>query len=195
MVGEEGHNVLDSAEIARDVERLKAGDAAMWALVRERSVRMEMERFRHSRIVRLRHVTEDELLSMLFEEMVGRGKLSLYRGEGDLYGWLGKYVVGYIHKFNSASRREIPMGLMPAGLVGNRGDAPLCRDRRRFAERCFGELWRENPLCAYVHYLKLAEGLSSCEIRDMFCLSSEANVDQMGSRFRREFRERVARDA
>ena len=195
MADDEDHNGLVSAELARDVERLKAGDAAMWALVRERSVRMEMERFRHSRIVRLRHISEDELLSMLFEEMVGRGKLSLYRGEGSLYGWLGKYVAGYIHRLNSACGREIPMGRLPSGLAWNRGETPLSRDRRRFAERCFGEMWRENPLCAYVYYLKLAEGLSSCEIRDMFCLSSKANVDQIGSRFRREFRERMACDA
>ena len=183
-----------SAAFERDVELLKMGDASMWARVRERSVRVEMNRFRHSCMVRKWHITEDELVSMLFEDMVGRGKLAFYRGEGDLYGWLGKYVVGYIHRTNPARRREIPVGRMSAELVGLCGESLLNRDRRRFVERCFGSLWRKSPLRAYVHYLKLGEGLSSREIRDMLALSSDANVDQMYSRFKREFRERVAGD-
>ncbi len=179
----------------RDVDRLKAGDASAWMRVRERAVRVEMSRFRNSRIVRDWHITEGELVSTLFEEMVCRGKLALYRGEGDLYGWMGKYVAGYIHRANSARSREVPMELASAELISDCGESLAARDRRRFAERCFGALWRKNPLRAYVYYLKLGEGLSSREIWDLLGLSSVSNVDQMCSRFRREFYERVSRDA
>ena len=186
---------LMASEVAYDVELLRTGDASAWALVREKSVRVEMTRFRHSRMVRKWRIAEDELLSMLFEDMVVRGKLALYRGDGDLYGWLGKYVVGYIHRTNPARCREMPMARMPDEQIADGGHALLCRDRRRFVERCFGALWRKNPLRAYVHYLKLGEGLSSQEIRKMLGLSSDASVDQLYSRFRRELREKVSCDA
>lgn len=58
-------------------------------------------------------LTEGELLGRLYEEMVVRGKLASYRGEGDLYGWLGKYVAGYIHRANPKRRREIPVETPP----------------------------------------------------------------------------------
>lgn len=183
------------SEVAYDVERLMAGDASAWARVCEKSVRMEMTRFRYSSMVRKWRITEEELLSMLFEDMVVRGKLALYRGDGDLYGWLGKYVVGYIRRTNPARRRETPVARMPDEQTEDGGRSLQCRDRRRFAERCFGALWRKNPLRAYVHYLKLGEGLSSQEIRNMLGLSSDANVNQLCSRFRRELRKRVFCDA
>ena len=171
------------------VEMLAAGDAAAWELVRERSVRMEMNRFRHSRMVRKWHVSENELLSMLFEEMVGRGKLALYRGEGDLYGWLGKYVVGYIHRTNPSAKRETPAGDVHVEVAGACEGELSSRDDRRFVERCFGALWRKNPMRAYVYYLKMGEQLSSLEVRNLLGLSSTANVDQLSSRFKRELQE------
>lgn len=165
---------------------LAAGDASAWDVVREKSVRMEMNRFRHSRMVKKWHVSESELLSMLFEEMVGRGKLALYRGEGDLYGWLGKYVVGYIHRANPSVRRETPAEDVHLEVVDNYANALSSRDDRRFVERCFGALWRKNPMRAYVYYLKMSEQLSSLEVRDLLGLSSTANVDKLSSRFKRE---------
>lgn len=179
----------------RTVELLLAGDAAAWEVVREKSVRMEMNRFRHSRIVRSWHVSEDELLSMLFEEMVGRGKLTLYRGEGDLYGWLGKYVIGYIHRANPSGRREAPACDILAEVGIDSAKALSCRDDRRFIERCFGALWRKSPVRAYAYYLKMGEQLSSQEVRDLLGLSSAANVDKLTSRFRKELREKAIDDA
>ena len=168
------------------VELLMAGDAPSWELVREKSVRMEMNRFRHSHMVNKWHIAEDELLSMLFEEMVGRGKLALYRGDGNLYGWLGKYVVGYIHRTNPSGRRETPASDISTEVGEDCAKTLSRRDDRRFVERCFGALWRKNPMRAYVYYLKMSENLSSKEIRNLLGISSVANVDKMSSRFRKE---------
>ena len=173
------------------MELLAAGDASAWEVVREKSVRMEMNRFRNSRMVKKWYISEDELLSMLFEEMVGRGKLALYRGEGDLYGWLGKYVVGYIHRTNPSAKRETPACDAHAEVVGDCAKALSSRDDRRFVERCFGTLWRKNPMRAYAYYLKMSEQLSSLEVRDLLGLSSAANVDKLSSRFKKELQEMV----
>ena len=179
----------------RTVDLLKAGDPDAWARVREKTVRLEMSRFRYSGMVKKWRISEDELLAMLFEDMVGRGKLSLYRGEGSLYGWLGKYVVGYIHRANPAWNREIPLSLAHTESAVVSEELLRYRDWRRFAERCFGWLWRKNPIRAYVYYLKQGEGLSSREVKNLLGLSSEANVDKLTSRFKREFGEMVVSDA
>ena len=165
-----------------EVEMLRNGDSEAWHRVRIRSVRTEMERFRHSNIVRMWHLSEDELLGELFEDMVINGKLAYYRGDGDLYGWLGKYVVGYIYRANPDRRREIPMESVASYADVIYDNTLVKSDDRRLVDRCFGLMWLKNPLRGYVHYMKLNEGLSSREIRRFFGLSSEANVDQIFSR-------------
>ena len=182
-------------ETARIIESLKAGDASAWEIVRERSVRVEMNRFRNSEVVRRSNFSEEDLLAMLFDEMVGRGKLSLYRGEGVIYGWLGKYVVGYIYRSDWIRSREVPLNGEHVESVAVIDEQLPCRDLRRHAERCFKALWRRNPVRAYVYYLKQWERISSREIKELLQLSSEANVDKLASRFKRDLGKMVAQDA
>ncbi len=166
----------------REVELLRNGDAEAWQRVRERSVRLEMGRFRHSNMVRLWHLSEDELFGELYEDMVVKGKLSFYQGDGNLYGWLGKYVVGYIYRANPDRRREMPVkSVVPYADVVH-DDTVVNGEERRLVDQCLGRMWLKNPMRAYVHYMKLGEGLSSREILRFFGLSSEANVDQIFSR-------------
>ena len=164
------------------VDKLRMGDAEAWHQVRLRSVRLEMNRFRHSGMVREWHLTENELLNRLYEEMVCRGRLARYRGDGDIYGWLGRYVAGYIYRANPGRRREISVGLAMPQETAVCDDSAMVRDDRRLVDRCLGLLWQKNPMRAYVHYLKLGAGLSSLEICRFFGLSSSANVDQIFSR-------------
>ena len=172
---------MDGSQI-NEIERLRNGDADAWRCVRERSVCIEMERFRHAAMVRKWRLTENDLLGRLYEDMVVRGKLALYRGDGDIYGWLGKYVVGYIYRSNPERRREIPMESVFPRDRAFIDDTFVGREDRRFVDQCFGRLWRKNPMRAYVHYLRLNEGMSSREICRFFGLSSMGNVDQIFSR-------------
>lgn len=55
-------------------------------------------------------------------------------------------------------------------------------ETREVAILCFRELWNENPLRAYVLWLKLYCNLSAREIKDLLKLSSEDNVNQLFSR-------------
>ena len=173
---------IESESVRIIVDKLRMGDAEAWHHVRLRSVRMEMNRFRHSGMVRKWSLTEDELLDRLYEEMVCRGRLACYRGDGDIYGWLGRYVVGYIYRANPDRRREIPVGRAMPSESAVCDDSVTVRDDRRLVDRCLGLLWKKNPMRAYVHYLKLGAELSSLEICRFFGLSSPANVDQIFSR-------------
>ena len=195
-------------------ELLKLRDDLAWKLVWEKVVLAEAKSLRSSAMMCQWGVTSEELLSMLFMDMVGKGKLELYRDDGgSLWGWLRTYVRGYILRANPAERREISlegagaadaedeggrsfeekvskMMSDAAGRDANPGEDPAVRRREEWelVQNCFGELWKENPLRAYVHLLKLRLNLSSTEIKDMLGISSEANVDQLFSRALKDMR-------
>lgn len=195
-------------------ELLKLRDDLAWKLVWEKVVLAEAKSLRSSAMMRQWGVTSEELLSMLFMDMVGKGKLELYRDDGgSLWGWLRTYVRGYILRANPAERREISlegagaadaedeggrsfeekvskMMSDAAGRDANPSEDPAVRRREEWelVQNCFGELWKENPLRAYVHLLKLRLNLSSTEIKNMLGISSEANVDQLFSRALKDMR-------
>ena len=193
-------------------ELLRRQDADAWSFVWKRAVLAEARSFRNSEMARRWGVTPEELLGRLYEDMIARGKIDLYRDDGgSIVGWLRAYVRGYIRQANPDRRREI--SLDSAGMEGednvsfeekvskNVSDSmgrdsspiedPALRRQEEWAvvQRCFGELWRKNPLRAYVHLLKLRLNLSSREIKDMLGISSEANVDQMFTRAVKDMRE------
>ena len=125
---------------------------------------------------------ELDIVSVIGVPLVVKGKLSFYQGDGNLYGWLGKYVVGYIYRANPDRRREMPVkSVVPYADVVH-DDTVVNGEERRLVDQCLGRMWLKNPMRAYVHYMKLGEGLSSREILRFFGLSSEANVDQIFSR-------------
>ena len=195
-------------------ELLKLRDDLAWKLVWEKVVLAEAKSLRSSAMMRQWGVTSEELLSMLFMDMVGKGKLELYRDDGgSLWGWLRTYVRGYVLRANPAERREISlegagaadaedeggrsfeekvskMMSDAAGRDANPSEDPAVRRREEWelVQNCFGELWKENPLRAYVHLLKLRLNLSSTEIKNMLGISSEANVDQLFSRALKDMR-------
>ena len=194
-------------------ELLKLKDDLAWRMVWEKAVLAEVKSLRSSSQVRQWGVKSEELLSMLFMDMVGKGKLEYYRDDGgSLWGWLRTYVYGYIRRANPANRREISLEgaiqddegaqgpsyidkiskeLSDAqGRDANPSEDPAVRRREEWelVQKCFGTLWRENPLRAYVHLLKLRSNLSSTEIKNMLGISSEANVDQLFSRAAKDMR-------
>lgn len=194
---------------------LKEQDAEAWKLVWEKSVLAEARAFRNSQVVQKWGIQEEELMGQLYNEMIAKGKIDLYRDDGgSIYGWLRTYVNGFIRKANPDKLRDVPIG---AGGVNNgendnsRGFEEKIskvvseskvsksltaedtfiqrREEWETVQKCFGDLWRKNPIRAYVHLLKLRMSLSSSEIKSMFGVSSEANVDQIFSRAVKDMQE------
>lgn len=75
---------------------VRAGEDAGWKLVWERVIATEARSLRSATLMKRYSLTEDDLNGMLYEEMIGRGKIDLYRGEGSFEGWLRRYVRGFI---------------------------------------------------------------------------------------------------
>lgn len=166
---------------------LKEQDGDAWSLVYEKSVLSEARSLRSGRMAREAGITPDELMSMLYEEMIGRGKINLYRDNGgSVFSWLRTYVRGYV--YHSVVKRHEEISTDAVSDEDVEFTIPIedpARDRKEqwdMVQTCFGEMWSENPMKAYVHLLKLRMNLSSTDIMRMLGISSAANVDQIFSR-------------
>lgn len=166
---------------------LKEQDADAWKMVYERSVLTEARSLRSARMASEAGITPEELMGMLYEEMIGKGRIALYRDDGaNVFSWLRTYVRGYV--YHSVVKRHEEISLDGVSEDGAEFTIPVedpARSRKEqwdLVQKCFGEMWHENPMRAYVHLLKLRMNLSSSEIMKMLCISSTANVDQIFSR-------------
>ena len=205
---------LEGASEHEIYELLKLQDAEAWRLAWENAVLPEARSLRSGQMARRFGITAEEMMSLLYVEMIGGGKINLFRDDGgSLWGWMRTYVRGYVHQADPAKRREISLEGADFGdesdgganfedkvskmVSDSRGrDASPLEDpamRRKeeweLVQKCFGDLWKKNPMRAYVHLLKLRMNLSSTEIKRMLGVSSEANVDQLFSRALKDMRE------
>lgn len=171
-------------------ELVRSGENEGWKLVWEKVVEPESLSSRSAGMMNRFSLTAGDLMGMLYEEMIGRGKISLYRGEGSFQGWLKKYVRGFILNADPAKHGEISIdSVCDDGEGGTKAmelptdDIKVTRGEAwRLTHYCLRELWNEDPERAYIHVLKTRFFLSSEEIRDFLDVSSAANVDQIFSR-------------
>ena len=171
-------------------ESVKAGEDAGWKLVWERVIAPEASSMRSAEMMKRYSLTDGDLMGLLYEEMIGRGKIGLFRGEGSFEGWLKRYVRGYVLNANPNKHGEISLeNAHPDDEDGATGmDVPV-HDRKVISKDvwitthyCFHDLWMDDPERAYVHILKTRFHLSSEEVKDFLEISSAANVDQIFSR-------------
>jgi hypothetical protein len=173
-------------------ELVKAGGDDGWKPVWEKVIVPETQNKKNAELMRKYCITDGDLMGMLYEEMIGRKKIELYRNDGgSLQGWLRKYVRGYILNADPNRHGEISMENAHPDCDGDGRTAlevPVHDNRMALNEAwnmthlCFKDLWNEDPERAYVMLLKTRFFFSSEEIRDFLDVSSAANVDQIFSR-------------
>ena len=169
---------------------VKAGKDEGWKLVWERVIVPESKSLRSAELMKKYSLTDGDLMGMLYEEMIGRKKINLFRGEGSFEGWLKRYVRGFILNANPNKHGEISIeGAHPDAdngqtemVLPTEDKKVLMKDVWLTTHWCFHDLWRSDPERAYVHLLKTRYHLSSDEVRDFLDVSSSANVDQIFSR-------------
>ena len=176
-------------------EAVKAGGDTGWKLVWENVIVPEMKSLRSGELARKYCITDGDLMGMLYEEMIGNGKINLFRNDGgNLWGWMRQYVRGYVTRANPNPRGEFSIE-GPADF-NDGGEAMALPDIDRGVEsaevwrmthRCLKDLWNDSPRKAYVLYLKTRMHLSSAEVAEMLDLT-EANVDQIFSRSVKQMR-------
>ena len=171
-------------------ELVKAGEDEGWKLVWEKVVEPESKSMRSAEMMNRFSLTAGDLMGMLFDDMIGKRKIDLYRGEGSFAGWLKRYVRGYVLNADPNKHGEISIeGAHPDGEGEGEAMALPFDDMEtmrieawRMTLYFFRLLWNEDPERCYIHILKTRFFLSSEEIKDFLDVSSAANVDQIFSR-------------
>ena len=172
-------------------ESLNAGEDAGWKLVWERVVEPLSRSSRYGEIMRKYSLDVGDLMGLLYNEMIGRKKIELYRdGGGSFEGWLKKYAQGFVLGADPNRHGEISIEGAYAGSESKREEMEipvadnetLRGEAWRLTHYCFRELWNEDPERCYIHLLKTRYSLTSEEIKDFLDCSSAANVDQIFSR-------------
>lgn len=172
------------------LELVKKGEDEGWKLVWERVVEPESRSQRSSGIMHRNSLDAGDLMGMLYEEMIGGGKINLFRGEGSLAGWLRRYVRGYILNSNPNTHGEV---FIDGALTDGEGNCSAMElpveDKQLISKEvwinthyCFHDLWMKDPERAYIHLLKTRFHFSSEETKNFLDISSTANVDQIFSR-------------
>ena len=180
-------------------ELVRAGEDAGWKLVWEKVVEPESTSQRSAELMKRYSITAGDLMGMLYEDMLGRRKIDLYRDDGgSLQGWLRTYVRGYILGADPNRHGEMSIEGAYQGEDGESEALSLPKHDHEVVRRevwqmtlwCFRELWNEDPERCYIHLLKTRFFLSSEEVRDFLDVSSAANVDQIFSRSIKFMRQR-----
>lgn len=171
-------------------ESVKDGRDEGWKLVWDRVIAPEARSMRSAELMERYSLTDGDLMGMLFDEMIGRKKIELFRGEGSFEGWLRRYVRGYILNADPNKHGEISFeNAHPDAEDGATQLEVPVNDKKVISKDvwitthyCFHDLWMDDPERAYVHILKTRFRLSSEEVKDFLEISSTANVDQIFSR-------------
>lgn len=172
-------------------DKVSAGDDEGWKLVWERVVEPESKSARSKSMMDRYSLSAGDLMGMLYNDMIGRGKIKLFRFEGSFQGWLRRYVRGYVLNADPNPHGEISIEGAYDGDDDRRGsDMDIAyNDREKLRKEAWGfthwlfrRLWNEDPLRCYIHVLKTRFFLSSDEIKDFLDISSASNVDQIFSR-------------
>lgn len=170
---------------------VKDGKDEGWKPIWERVVEPESRSLRSAELMKRYSLTAGDLMGMLFDEMIGRGKIDLYRGEGSFEGWLKRYVRGFVLAADPAKHGEISLenahpdaedGATEMAIPVAAGKDIARHEVWAMTHWCFRDLWNEDPERAYVHLLKTRFHFSSEEVKDFLDVSSVANVDQIFSR-------------
>ena len=180
-------------------ELVKAGEDAGWKLVWEKVVEPESSSQRSAELMNRYSITAGDLMGMLYEDMLGRRKIDLYRDDGGSFqGWLRTYVRGYILGADPNKHGEISIegayqgedGASEAMSIPKHDHEVIRREVWQMSLWCVRELWNEDPERCYIHLLKTRFFLTSEEVRDFLDVSSAANVDQIFSRSIKFMRQR-----
>lgn len=171
-------------------ESVKAGRDEGWKLVWDRVIAPEAKSMRSAELMQRYSLTDGDLMGMLFDEMIGRKKIELFRGEGSFEGWLKRYVRGYILNADPNKHGEISLENAHADAEDGATELEIPVNDKKVISKdvwitthyCFHDLWMDDPERAYVHLLKTRFHLSSEEVKNFLDISSVANVDQIFSR-------------
>lgn len=189
------------------LQRLKDEDKGAWSIIFKKSVCAVLagttkNGVSYRQIARDRGMNDLTVYGMLYNYMVGRGKLDNYllnKSEGKhspvIY-WMRYYVKMLI--LDHCKKNDSPVSDEKNDFfVSENNQEELLTDGSRenwqSVETCFSKMWKENPMSAYVYLLRRYDVLRSKEIGAMLNITPE-NVDTIFHRADKNMKQMLRRE-
>ncbi len=175
------------------VDRLWTEDSKAWEYIYLRSVIPVLKQPKYFHIMHDRNLSSIDIYGMVYEHLIAKKKLALFGFRCPVIYWIrycvGRLILHYLKKNPWAvSDDDYLLGL------NNKPARESSGEDSEVARRCFAKLWRQNPMRAYVHLLKVRNEMSAKDIMSLLDISSESNVNKIYERamsdmkcFRNEF--------
>ena len=174
------------------VQRLKNGDNDAWVYVLLKAILPVVagctkNGIPYKSILKDKFLDTRDVYSDLFMEMIYRRKLDLYYYGCPLIKWMRIYVKNIILGYC----KKIPSHVSDECLKYVSISKTAIREIAEVSEFSFAELWRKNPMRAYVFLLKNLDCYSSEEIKNFLNMSSNNSVDQCYKRAKEDMAELI----
>ena len=173
------------------VQALREGDDDAWETIYLKTV-MPVLRSSTSggvsyyRIMQDRNLDAMTLHSMLCEDMLCKKRLDNYQFRCPVIYWMRRYVMKLILEYCKKNDNPVSDENLPELSISESR-----REEWDLVEECFNELWRSNPMRAYIYLLRRYDDLPSKTIAQLLSIQS-GNVDQYFSRANSDMLELLA---
>ena len=159
------------------VAQLRSGDESAWETVYTKTVLPVLRSstpggVSYWQIMQDRNLDAMTLHGMLCEDMLFKKRLDNYKFGCPVIYWMRRYVAKLILEYCRKNDNPVSDESLPeVSIYESR------REEWELVEECFAELWRRNPMRAYVYLLKRYDDLPSKTISSLLSINS-GNVDQ-----------------
>lgn len=192
------------------LEKLKARDPQAWASVKTLIVEPIFRHQKYAEMAKEMSIEVGDAYGYLCLTMLQGERLNRSRNPNKLKSWMQSYVRKFIRGFFTPKEKRLVSAEAHFGKVMQKTDRggehivedPITRisDARQEAKRRealafdekvliqdeFHKLWKKDPQKAYVLMFKMRDGLSSKDIQKICKISSQANVDQLFGRAKKD---------
>ena len=182
-------------------QRLKEEDREAWSIIFKKSVCAVLagttkNGVPYRQIARDRGMNDISVYGMLYSYMIGRGKLDNYGFRSPIIYWMRYYVKMLILEHCKKNDSPVSDEKNDSSVSENNNEELLSdgsRENWQSVEICFSEMWKENPMNAYVYLLRRYDMLRSKEIGAMLDITPE-NVDTIFHRADKNMKQMLRRE-
>ncbi len=173
---------FDSNEERVFVNRLKEGEDRAWEEVFQDIVVPVTRSERYGPMMRDFRLSENEVFGMFYETMIVKKKIDNYKYRSPFIYWAKTYVIGEITHFAKKNPHPVSVEDDSDVYTTGRTSSRTRAEDWEIVQKCFAELWRENPARAYVHLLRTRANMPAQKVMELLGISSKDNVDKIFSR-------------
>lgn len=193
--------VFDKEKERAFFQRLKAEDKEAWSTIFTRSVCPTLagktkNGVSYRQIARDRDLNDVTVYGMLYDYMIGKGKLDNYGFRAPIVYWMRSYVKMLILDHCKHNDSPVSDEKIDFSVSENTNEELLTdgsRENWQSVETCFSRMWKENPMSAYVYLLRRYDMLRSKEISAMLDITPQ-NVDTIFHRADENMRQMLRRE-